>query len=424
MTTTILPQERRPRHLGTAGGRLASAIITFLARRISWGTIVLTSATGTTQLGNSEPTVRVTIHDNRVFGALGRRGSIGLGESYIEGWWDVDDLTTLIRILERAIDPIRSAMDRSSRFFSPLTTPLRRYERTDKDKDRSDVQAHYDLSNEFYSLMLDETMAYSCGYFENLSVSLGDASRAKLDRICQKLSLSPNDHVIEIGTGWASFAVHAAKNYGCRITTTTISDAQYEFAAKRIADEGVGDLVTVINRDYRDLDGVYDKLVSIEMIEAIGWRQLDTFFSTCERLLKPNGLMGLQAIVIEDRSYERAKNHQDLIKELVFPGSFLPSMKAMDRSIRKNTNFRTIQVEEIGLHYAETLRRWLETVEDNAEKVEALGLDERFRRLWRMYLCYCEAAFRERHVSDVQMVLARSGYGGPLEPGGFREVGA
>ena len=292
--------------------------------------------------------------------------------------------------------------------------------RIDKNRDRANIRAHYDLGNEFFEQMLDETMSYSCAFFEDPAMSLAEASEAKLERICRKLSLGPGDHVVEIGSGWGSFAVHAAERFGCRITTTTISDAQYEYTAKRVADAGLGDRVTVCNQDYRDLGGTYDKLVSIEMIEAVGWRQLDTFFATCAGLLRPEGVMALQAIVIEDGSYERAKNRDDLVKRLIFPGGFLPSIEAITRSITSSTALRIIDLEDIGRHYAETLRRWRVNVEAHAEEIKELGLGEAFLRLWHIYLCYCEAAFSERHVSDIQVILTNAGWRGRLGSGPSR----
>ena len=402
------------------GARLSRRAALALGRRLREGSIVLVDGSWAQRLGAGEPSVRVEVHDPRVFAALARRGSVGLGTSYVEGWWDCDDLTTLVQVIARNLDATGARLDALARVMAPLRAPLRRHERTNKEADRRDVQAHYDLSNEFFELMLDETMAYSCAFFEDPPVSLATAQRAKLDRLCRKLELGPDDHVVEIGTGWGSFAVHAAITYGCRVTTTTISDAQYEYAAQRVADAGLGSLVTVCNQDYRDLRGQYDKLVSIEMIEAVGWQQLDTFFSTCAGLIRRGGLMGLQAIVIEDRSYERSKGHNDLIKELVFPGSFLPSIEALARSLVGRTDLRIVDLEDIGRHYAETLRRWRERFDAADAQVESLGLDARFRRLWRMYLSYCEAAFLERHVSDVQLVLARSAWRGPLGPGSFR----
>jgi cyclopropane-fatty-acyl-phospholipid synthase len=400
--------------------RLAAGIVTRLGRRIRHGTVVVVDDSGEKVLGSGSPTVRVAVHDQRAFWALIRSGSVGLGTGYVNGWWDCDDLTVLVQLLERNVAGVGRHLDRWARAVTPMSDRFRRRVITDKNRDRANVRAHYDLGNEFFEQMLDETMSYSCAIFDDPSMSLLGASEEKLDRICRKLALGPSDHVVEIGSGWGSFAVHAATRFGARVTTTTISDAQYEYAAKRVADAGLGDRVTVCNQDYRDLGGVYDKLISIEMIEAVGWRQLDTFFSTCARLLRPEGLMALQAIVIEDGSYERAKDRDDLVKRLVFPGGFLPSIEAISRSVTSNTDLRIVDLEDIGRHYAETLRRWRANVEARAEQIHGLGLDEAFSRLWHIYLCYCEAAFLERHVSDVQVILARPAWRAPLGPGQFR----
>jgi cyclopropane-fatty-acyl-phospholipid synthase len=291
---------------------------------------------------------------------------------------------------------------------------LRRFRPPSKHVDRNNIQAHYDVSNEFFELMLDETMMYSSALFAEPGTGLATAQRAKLDRLCTKLDLGPEDHVVEIGTGWGGFACHAAAHYGCRVTTTTISDAQFRYASKRVVEAGLADLVSVQNSDYRDLDGTYDKLVSIEMIEAVDWRQHDTFFATCAGLLHDRGLMALQAITVEDRSFERAKNGTDFVREYIFPGGCLPSLEAITRSVRRATPLVVVDVEDIGRHYAETLRRWDENVVARAGEVTALGLDTRFQRLWHFYLCYCEGAFLERHISDVQMVLAMPDWRAPL----------
>jgi len=255
--------------------------------------------------------------------------------------------------------------------------------------------------------MLDETMMYSSAMFTRPGQSLVDAQRVKLDRLCTKLGLGPDDHVVEIGTGWGGFACHAATHYGCRVTTTTISDAQFEYASKRVVGDGLADRVTVLNQDYRDLTGTYDKLVSIEMIEAVDWRQHDTFFRTCSGLLHERGLMALQAITVEDRSFERAKNGTDFVREYIFPGGCLPSLEAITRSVRRATPLVVVDVEDIGRHYAETLRRWRDNLAGRIDEVAALGLDERFRRLWEFYLCYCEGGFEERQLGDVQMLLTK-----------------
>ncbi|MGC8509384.1 MAG: class I SAM-dependent methyltransferase [Acidimicrobiales bacterium] len=378
-----------------------------LLSRLPSGTVLLAEGGRTRRFGQTAPVVRVDVHDPRCFAAVLRRGSVGLAESYADGWWDCDDLTALIQILARAMAPWRQRLDHGARALAPVGAPWRHLDRRDLARDRANVRAHYDLSNEFFALMLDETMMYSCAVFEDPSLSLAAASTAKMDRLCRKIGLGANDHLLEIGTGWGGFAVHAAARYGARVTTTTISEAQYEYARRRVHDAGLEDRVRVLHHDYRQLDGVFDKLVSIEMIEAIGWRQQDTFFSTCARLLRPDGVMALQAIVIDDRSYERATTHQDFIKALIFPGGFLPSIESMIRSATASSDLRVVDLEDIGRHYAETLARWRANLAAHADAVAALGLGERFRRLWHMYLCYCEGAFLERHVSDVQLVLAR-----------------
>jgi cyclopropane-fatty-acyl-phospholipid synthase len=400
--------------LASRGGRLARLVVTQLLERISDATVVITDDHGERRYGAGTPEVNVHIYDPRVYSALLRGGSSGLGETYVEGWWDCDDLTTLVRVLVRNMSWISGHLDRWARTTAPLLAPLRALSPVDKKKDRENIRAHYDIGNDFFELMLDETMSYSCAFFDDPSVSLADASRAKIDRICRKLDLGPKDHVVEIGTGWGGLAIHAASKYGCRVTTTTISDEQFDYATRRVANAGLADRIAVLNQDYRDLTGVYDKLVSVEMIEAVGWRQLDTFFSTCASLLRPDGVMGLQAIVIDDRSYERTKRSSDFIKDQIFPGGFLPSLEAMINSTSKHTDLRVLDVEDIGRHYAETLARWRENLHVHAEAVALLNLGERFHRLWSLYLSYCEGAFLERHISDVQMVFVRDRWRGSL----------
>ncbi len=393
---------------------LARRVAHHLLDNLASGTILLVDEGRTRRIGQTPPVVRVEVHDPRSFAAVLRRGSVGLAESYADGWWDCDDLTALIQILARAVTPWSQRADRWARALAPVRAPWRHLDRRDLTRDRANVRAHYDLSNEFFALMLDDTMMYSCAIFEDPSMSLTAASTAKMDRLCRKIDLTANDHLLEIGTGWGGFALHAASHYGARVTTVTISDAQYDYTCRRVREAGLQDRVRVVNRDYREIGGVYDKLVSIEMIEAIGWRQQDTFFSTCARLLRPDGVMALQAIVIDDRSYERATTHRDFIKEMIFPGGFLPSIESIVRSSTASSDLRVVDLEDIGRHYAETLARWRANLDHNAHDVTALGLGERFRRLWRMYLCYCEGAFLERHVSDVQMVLTRGQWRAPL----------
>ena len=396
------------------GTPLAARFLRLMASHLRGGTLVVVDGTGTHRFGDGAPEVTMVVHDPVVYRDTLCRGSVGLGRTYADGLWDCDDLTTLIRVLSRGLRPVTALQDRLGQAVGASTDWLRRLRPPGQHVDRANIQAHYDVSNDFFALLLDETMLYSCGVFTDPGVDLATAQRTKLDRLCTKLDLGPDDHVVEIGTGWGGFACHTAAHYGCRITTTTISEAQYRYASKRVVEEGLADRVTVLDRDYRDLSGAYDKLVSIEMIEAVDWRQHDAFFAACAGLLHDRGLMALQAITVEDRSFERAKNGTDFVREYIFPGGCLPSMEAIARSLRRATPLTVIDVEDIGRHYAETLRRWHGNLTARSDEVAALGLDARFRRLWSFYLRYCEGAFLERHISDVQMVMAMPDWEAPM----------
>lgn len=396
-----------------AAARLARTAALALGRRLAWGTLIVEDAAGTIQLGERGPRVGVQVHHPGTYGVLLRQGSKGFGRSYVDGWWDCADLTALVRILVRNRGAVGSARDRVGRAVSVVADPVRNLRRRTPAADRRDVRAHYDIGNQFFSLMLDPTLSYSCAIFERPGVTLEEASLAKLDRICRKLDLSPSDHVLEIGTGWGGFAVHAAARYGCRVTTTTVSAEQYTHATEWVTRAGLTERVTVLHEDYRNLRGEYDKLATIEMVEAVDWRLLGTYFRTCAHLLRPDGLMALQAITIADQSYERAKNSQDFIKAFIFPGSCLPSVGSLSRAAAR-TDLRIVDLEDIGRHYAETLRRWRDNVEKRRDEIEAIGFDRRFLRMWRLYLSYCEAAFLERHISDVQLILAKPAWRAPL----------
>jgi len=414
-SASIVPGDR-PEGTADGPGRtsqwLARHLVRAWARRLG-GALVLEDTPSVTGPGSGGAGVHVSVHDHRAYGALLRRGSVGLAEGYVESWWDCDDLTGLVRLLVANRGALGRARDRLGAGASIFTDPLCRLGGPSKADDGRHVRAHYDLGNELFALILDKTMSYSCALFAHPGVSLAEASEAKLERICNKLGVGPGDHVVEIGTGWGGFALHAAARHGCRVTTTTVSAEQHSFATKRVAEAGLTHLVTVLNDDYRDLRGTYDKLVSIEMVEAVGWRQLPGFFQTCANLLAPGGLMALQAITVEDRSYERAKHTRDFIKEMVFPGSCLPSVTSLTRSAG-GTDLQVIDLEDIGGHYAETLRHWRANLDAHEAEVAALGFGPRFLRLWRLYLSYCEAGFLERHISDVQILLARPAWRGSL----------
>jgi cyclopropane-fatty-acyl-phospholipid synthase len=284
------------------------------------------------------------------------------------------------------------------------------FDRNTRSRSRRRIEAHYDLGDELFELFLDPAMMYSCAIFEHPGASLEEASLAKLERVCTKLGLVPGDHVLEIGTGWGGFAVHAASRHGCRVTTTTISPRQHAYALARVRAAGLEDRVTVLLEDYRDLRGSYDKLVSIEMIEAVGWQFLPSFFRRCSELLRPGGAMLLQAIVIEDSAYEVEKATRSFINTFIFPGGCLPSLEVIERCVARFTNLRELQVEDITAHYVTTLARWRERFLAAVERLSELGYDERFRRLWELYLSYCEGGFSERRIRDVQLLLAKPGF--------------
>jgi cyclopropane-fatty-acyl-phospholipid synthase len=393
---------------------VARRVVLGAARRGVGGRIDVTESTGTTSLGSGEPVAKVRVWDRRTYGALLRSGSVGLGASYIAGWWDAEDLTALVRVLFRRTVPMRRRLDALGRSGGFLLDLPSRIAAPGRGEDRSNIQAHYDISNDFFAVMLDETMTYSCAIFEDPEMSLRDAQMVKIDRICRKLDLQPEDTVVEIGSGWGSFAIHAAGRYGSRVTTTTISDAQRVYVEKRVAAAGLADRITVLDSDWRDMHGKFDKLVSVEMVEAVDWRHHDEFLRACSALLTDDGLAALQAIVIDDRSFERAKRHRDFIKEMVFPGGCIPSVTSIADSLVRATDLRIVDLEDIGRHYAETLRRWSLNLKAHSQEVDQLGAGVEFRRLWDLYLAYCEASFLERHVSDVQIVIAKPAWRGDL----------
>ena len=351
----------------------------------------------------------VEVHDPRFWSELAFGGSIGAGEAYMAGYWTSDDLTGLVRILlanREVLDGMETGL---ARLTEPLQKSLHWLNRNTRTGSRRNVAAHYDLGNEFFALFLDPTMMYSCAIFERPGMTLEEAQYARLARVCRQLDLRPTDHLLEIGTGWGGMAIYAAQRHGCRVTTTTISRAQYELARERVAAAGLEDRVTLLLEDYRELRGQYDKLVSLEMIEAVGHRYFDTYFAQCGRLLRDDGLMLLQAITIADQRYEAARRAVDFIQRYIFPGGALPSITAMLGSITAHTDLKLVGLEDIGPHYATTLRHWRAGFLRRLDEVRALGYPESFIRMWEFYLCYCEGGFEERAVGDVLMLLAKPG---------------
>jgi len=349
----------------------------------------------------------IHVHDPRFYGEIAFGGSIGAGEAYMLGYWSADNLTNVIRIM--CLN--QSVMDRLEGGYQWLTKPAMRIlhwlNSNTAEGSRKNIAAHYDLGNEMFQLFLDPTMMYSSAMFNSTTGTLQQASELKLKTICDKLDLKPTDHVIEIGTGWGGFSIYAAKNYGCKVTTTTISEQQFQLAKARVEAAGLGDKITLLLDDYRHLQGQYDKLVSIEMIEAVGYQFYDTYFSKVNALLKPDGLALIQAITITDQRYESARKSVDFIQRYIFPGSCIPSNTAMLNSITGKTDLRLFDLEDIGPHYATTLRMWRENFFSNISKVRALGYSEEFIKMWEFYLCYCEGGFEERALGNVHLLLTK-----------------
>jgi cyclopropane-fatty-acyl-phospholipid synthase len=377
---------------------------------IAFGELTVVDPWGTRVFGSpgSGPSATVRIADPSVWLAIAIGGSLGAGESYIDGLWSTDDLVATVRILLRASGRLSSVDGGGFGLVRSAFDGLyHRVRRNTKAGSRRNIAEHYDLGNDFYSLWLDETMMYSSAIWEQDDMTLEQAQEARLDRIGHKLELSPNDHLIEIGTGWGSMALHAASRFGCRVTTTTVSKQQYELARERVRIAGLADRITVLLEDYRDLEGTYDKLVSIEMIEAVGAEYLETFFAKVGNLLARNGLGLIQAITIPDDRFADSVGRVDFIKRHIFPGGQLPSLDAMSAGWRKQTDLRLLHFEDFGEHYARTLNEWRRRFQARLRDIEALGYSKRFQRMWDFYLASCEGAFVERHCGVAQLLLAR-----------------
>jgi len=390
-----------------SGGVSGAAVRTVL-RRLEAGRLEVVDRGRRIVFGPPAADLRatVTVHDPAAWrGPL--HGSLGLGEAYVDGAWDTDDLVALIRIAARELrelDGLRGAVARPRGLLHRLAHAVPASTRV---RARENISAHYDLGNELFASFLDERMMYSCAYFADPDASLEEAQLAKLQRICERLQLGPGTHLLEIGTGWGGLAVHAAANYGCPVTTTTISREQRDLALRRVREAGLEDRVTVLLRDYRDLEGSYDRLVSVEMIEAVGWRDFDLFFRRCSELLTPDGLMLLQAITIDDRLYEAEKATRSFANVHVFPGGCLPSNQLIADCLARETDMRQVWAEDITAHYPPTLAAWRQRFDAAWDRLRGEGYDERFRRLWDFYLCSSEAGFRERRIGDVQALFAK-----------------
>jgi cyclopropane-fatty-acyl-phospholipid synthase len=403
-----------PRHLA---GTVKPSMLDSLARRnvlarlrgLEQGVLSLTDGDDEYRFGedNADLKTHIRVVDPRFYSEVAFGGSIGGGEAYMHGYWRCDDLVALIRLLLRNRHVLEAMEGGVARLTAPLQKLFHWVNRNSHEGARRNIAAHYDRGNEFFALWLDPTMMYSCAIFEQPGTGLHEAQLARLRHICEKLQLGPQDHVVEIGTGWGGFALYAAQNHGCRVTTTTISREQHEEASRRVREAGLEDRITVLLQDFRDLGGHYDKLVSIEMIEAIDHDLFRTYFRKCSELLKPDGAMLIQAITIADQRYAEYRKSVDFIQRYIFPGGGLPSSAVMTDTVARCTDLRLLGVDDIGLHYATTLRHWRNRFFERIDDVRRQGFSDTFIRMWEFYLCYCEGAFLERAISDVQMVFTK-----------------
>ncbi len=364
---------------------------------------------------DAEPHANVRIVAPATYRRILGGGALAAAESYVAGEWDCDDLTALFRVLLRNEDAFQRLDGGFARLRAPWLWLWNRLRRNSRAGSRRNIAAHYDLGNEFYALFLDPTLTYSAAFFTSPSDSLEQAQVAKLDRICRKLRLRPEHHLLEIGTGWGALAIHAATHFGCRVTTTTISERQYQFAAARVARAGLSQQVTILKQDYRDLRGRFDRLVSIEMIEAVGRDYLDGYLAQCGALLRDDGLALIQAITIADRHAASYARNVDFIQRYVFPGSYVPPLSGILAGLARRTRLQVLDLEDLTTHYARTLALWRSNFHARLDEVRAMGFPESFVRLWHYYLCYCEAGFLERSIGDVQLLIAGPDFRG-VEP--------
>lgn len=419
-----LPRLRGSRRLHRALAGVARRVAHRALRRLEGGSITLVDGNAIHRAGTAraDSPLDVTIHvrDAGVYAALILRGSIGAAESYLAGHWDCSDLTALARIV--AVNPRLGEgllHDAATRVLRPWVWLAHRARRNTASQGRRNIAAHYDLGTDFFELFLDRSLTYSCAIFEADVVTLEAAQLAKLDRICRTLQLRPGMRLLEIGTGWGALAVHAARHYGARVVTTTNSPAQYEFARQLVRTNRLSQMVTVLNDDYRDVRGTFDRLVAVEMIEAVGARFLETFFTACSRLLASDGLMVLQAILTPDPTYASSLRSVDFIKRYVFPGGQLPSIGALCAAIARRTDLRLIHLEDLTPHYARTLQHWSSRFARNRARVAALGYPDSFIRLWELYLRSCEGYFQEAVIGVAQIAFAKPGWRAPIGPDGF-----
>ncbi|HBX42756.1 MAG TPA: SAM-dependent methyltransferase [Deltaproteobacteria bacterium] len=387
--------------------RTARALVFRDLERIREGTLSIVDGDSSRSFGEgNDLRARITVLSPTFYRDVAFWGSVGAGSSYMDGNWTADDLVSVVRILARNAQALEGMEGGAAVLLRPVLRLLHALRKNTETGSRRNIADHYDLGNRFYELFLDPTMSYSCAFFEHPDSSLEEATVAKFDRVLAKVDPRPGDHLLEIGCGWGGFAVHAARTKGCRVTAVTISREQHEYAVRTVREAGVSDRVEVLLEDYRRVRGSYDRIVSIEMIEAVGHHYLEEFFRRCASLLRPEGAMLLQAITIPDRLYRRHIRSVDFIKRYIFPGSFIPSVAALCGAAGR-TDLRPVHLEDITPHYARTLREWRTRFLSRLPEIRAMGFPERFVRMWEFYLCYCEGSFAERYNGDAQILFAK-----------------
>ena len=403
-----------PLFLGETNGGLARSFMLKVLAKLQVGSLVLKEPGETLTFGTHDdpnaPHAEVHVHDNDLYRRILTGGSIAAGETFIEGLWSSPDLTAVTRAFSANMAMLEALSDRQHFLASAALKVSHWARRNTTARSRENISAHYDLGNDFFSLFLDPSMMYSSAVFPTPESDLATAATYKLKLICEDLELSANDHLVEIGTGWGGMAIYAAENYGCRVTTTTISREQYDYAREAVARRGLQDRITVLFDDYRDLSGRFDKLVSIEMIEAVGHQFYDTYFSTLSRLLKPHGKAAIQAITMTEQRYEQARDSVDFIKRYIFPGGCLPSLTVISDALSRVTDLQMSSLRDITRDYADTLNVWHEGFLEKLDEVKEMGFDDRFIRMWRYYLSYCEGGFRERIIGTYQITMTKPGY--------------
>ena len=395
-------------------GGLARTIMLKVLAKLQIGSLTFTENGETLVFGSTEdpaaPHAEVNVHDSDLYRRVLTGGSIAAGETFIEGLWSSPDLTAVTRAFSANLSMLEAMSDKQN-YLARLALKMNHWARRNTTvRSRENISAHYDLGNDFFSLFLDPSMMYSSAVFPTRDSDLASAAQHKLHLICEDLELKPEDHLIEIGTGWGGMAIYAAEHYGCRVTTTTISREQFDYTVNAVTARGLQDRITVLSDDYRDLTGQFDKLVSIEMIEAVGHQFYDTYFRTISHLLKPHGKAVIQAITMTEQRYEQARNSVDFIKRYIFPGGCLPSLTVISDALSRMTDMQMSNLRDITQDYADTLNAWHEGFLNKLDSVQGMGFDDRFIRMWRYYLSYCEGGFRERIIGTYQITMTKPGY--------------